>query len=44
MKIPPGIAANQTSRDKQIKSHLYKTDVDQPRPEDEKADKKFDEV
>ena len=37
-------AATQKSREEQISSDPYKTDVDQPRPEDAKADKKFDEV
>ena len=37
-------AANAKSREEQIKSDPYKRDVNDKRPEDDKADKRFDEV
>ena len=37
-------AANDKSRQEQINADPYKQDVNVKRPEDEKADKRFDEV
>lgn len=37
-------AASEKSREEQIKNDPNKTAVDEPRPEDLKADKRFDQV